>query len=112
MKLAHYNYAVIQNNKVVDVIVAESKELAESLTNSVCIGYDLADHTSPQPGWDYIDNKFYPTKPHKSLTKWNQELFCREPGVDYPEDGKPYTWNLETESWEELEVDPNSASMI
>lgn len=32
-------YAVIQNNKVINVIVADSKEIAEEVTNFTCIEY-------------------------------------------------------------------------
>jgi hypothetical protein len=32
-------YAVIQNNKVINVIVAESKEIAEEVTNFTCVEY-------------------------------------------------------------------------
>ena len=33
------NYAVIANDKVVNVIVADSKEIAEEVTGLVCIEY-------------------------------------------------------------------------
>lgn len=39
------NYAVIENNKVVNVIVADNKEIAEEITGLICI-----DVTN---GWDY-----------------------------------------------------------
>ena len=39
------NYAVIENNKVVNVIVADSKEISEQVTGLTCI--DVTD------GWDY-----------------------------------------------------------
>jgi len=104
-----YNYAVINNNKVVDVIVAETKEIAESLTGKTCIGYELKDHTSPQPGWNYVDGEFFPQSPHKSLTKFNKVLWIWEPGVDRPSDNKIYTWDLDTEQWIEKEQDPGTA---
>jgi hypothetical protein len=39
------NYAVIENNKVSNIIVADSKEIAEEVTGLSCI--DVTD------GWDY-----------------------------------------------------------
>jgi len=39
------DYAVIENNKVINVIVADSKEIAEEVTGLTCI--DTTD------GWDY-----------------------------------------------------------
>lgn len=31
------NYAVIQNNKVINIIVADTKEIAEAATNTLCV---------------------------------------------------------------------------
>jgi hypothetical protein len=45
------NYAVIENNKVINVIVADSKEIAEEVTEKTCVEY-----TEENPagiGWDY-----------------------------------------------------------
>jgi hypothetical protein len=39
------NYAVIKDNKVVNIIVADNKEIAEEVTNLTCL--DVTD------GWDY-----------------------------------------------------------
>lgn len=39
------NYAVIENNKVINVIAADTKEVAEEVTGFTCI--DVTD------GWDY-----------------------------------------------------------
>jgi hypothetical protein len=39
------NYAVINNNKIINIIVADNKEIAEEVTGLTCI--DLTD------GWDY-----------------------------------------------------------
>jgi hypothetical protein len=48
------NYAVIENNEVINVIVADNKEIAEEVTGLTCI--DVTD------GWDYdngIDGKMF-----------------------------------------------------
>jgi hypothetical protein len=50
------NYAVIQNNIVTNVIVADSKEIAEEVTGLVCIEY-----TEENPagiGWVYDGTNF------------------------------------------------------
>lgn len=50
------NFAVINNNQVINLIICESKELAESITNFLCIEY-----TSENPtdiGWNYDGTKF------------------------------------------------------
>ena len=50
------NYAVMKNNKVSNVIVADTKEVAEEITSSVCIEY-----TEVNPagiGWTYNGSTF------------------------------------------------------
>ena len=50
------NYAVIENDKVVNVIVADSKEVAEQVTNFTCIEYT---ETNPAYiGWNWNGIKF------------------------------------------------------
>jgi hypothetical protein len=39
------NYAVIENNIVTNIIVADTKEIAEEITGLTCIDYT--------DGWDY-----------------------------------------------------------
>jgi len=50
------NYAVIENNKVINLIAADSKEIAEEVIGLTCIEY-----TNESPaviGWDYDGEKF------------------------------------------------------
>jgi len=44
-----------------------------------------------------------PEKPYESWV-WNIELLNWESPTPYPEDGKDYTWNEETQSWQEVEL--------
>jgi hypothetical protein len=45
------NFAVISGNNVVNVIVADSKEIAEEVTNLLCIEY--TDENPAGIGWTY-----------------------------------------------------------
>lgn len=50
------NFAVINNNIVENVIVADTKEIAELVTNKTCVEY-----TESNPagiGWTYENGKF------------------------------------------------------
>lgn len=50
------NYAIVENNIVTNVIVADSKEIAEEVTGLVCIEY-----TQENPagiGWAYDGTNF------------------------------------------------------
>lgn len=62
------NYGVVKENAIVNVIVADSKEDAELLTNSMCVEY-----TSENPlgiGWQWNGTSFVdvPSKPPVSIT--------------------------------------------
>jgi hypothetical protein len=50
------NYAVIQNNTVTNVIVADSKEIAEEVTGLLCIEYTEENPTNI--GWTYDGTSF------------------------------------------------------
>jgi hypothetical protein len=49
-------FAVVKDYEVINLIVAESKEVAESLVSSECVEYEL--HTDCAIGWTYIDGVF------------------------------------------------------
>jgi hypothetical protein len=44
-------FAVIENNKVINVILADLKEIAEEVTGQLCIEYTEEDPVGI--GWDY-----------------------------------------------------------
>jgi hypothetical protein len=56
------NYAVIENEKVVNVIVADSLEIAQEVTRTLCIEVSL-EPGAPGIGWYYINAKFMQTLP-------------------------------------------------
>lgn len=49
-------YAVIDNNKVINTIVAETKEIAELVTNSTCVEFTY--EIPAGIGWTYEEEKF------------------------------------------------------
>jgi hypothetical protein len=51
------NFAVIKDNKVENVIVADSKAIAEEVTGLTCIEYTTDTHT-PHIGLGYADGVF------------------------------------------------------
>lgn len=56
------NFAVIENGVVTNIIVAESKEIAESVTEKTCIQY--FDNNPAHIGLKYENDKF--EQPHIS----------------------------------------------
>jgi hypothetical protein len=52
------NFAVIENDIVINVIVCESKKLAEEITSKTCIEY--TDKNPASIGWSYDGKTFIP----------------------------------------------------
>jgi len=50
------NFAVIKEDKVINVIVADSQEIAEEVTGLTCIPYVESDIV--RIGLDYVDGEF------------------------------------------------------
>jgi hypothetical protein len=48
------NFAVIENNKIINLILADNLETAESITGKTCIVYSQ-EEILPIVGWDCID---------------------------------------------------------
>jgi len=93
-------YAVIENGTVINVIVADSQEIAEQVTQKTCVEY-----TEEAPlgiGWYWLDtaNKYVPISPFTSWT-YNVELGTWVAPVEMPiEEGKQFIWNEDTLSWD------------
>ena len=52
-------FAVMSGNSVINVIIADNKEIAEEATNSICIEYD--EINPAHIGWQYDGEKFITT---------------------------------------------------
>lgn len=51
-------FAVIENNEVVNCIVAENLSAAETITGKTCIEYFMV-----HPGWTYVNGNFVDPNP-------------------------------------------------
>lgn len=92
------NFAVIDGINVLNIIIADSKEIAEEITGKTCIEYSDADKA--QPGGTYEKELFIPRKPFPSWTL-NKSKNEWEAPVARPLDDKLYFWNEEITSWVE-----------
>ena len=92
-------YAVIEDGTIINVIVADSQEIAEDVTQKTCIEY-----TEEAPlgiGWYWLDSAggYIIPSPFPSWT-YNVGLSTWLAPVEMPiEEGKYFTWNEETLSW-------------
>jgi hypothetical protein len=53
------NFAIVENDKVTNVIVADTKEIAEAVTNAECVECD----GSFWIGWTRVDGEWIQPKP-------------------------------------------------
>lgn len=90
-------FAVLDNENVINTIVAESKEIAEQITDKTCIEFTLEAAT---PGGQYINGVFIPPKPFPSFVLNDRNEW--EPPIKHPEDGKAYRWDETQVAWVEI----------
>lgn len=92
-------YAVIKEEEVINVIIADSIDIAESVTGLMCVEY-----TGENPagiGWGYnsVLGKFIAPKPYPSWIL-NETTCVWEAPTPLPDNENVYVWNEETVSWD------------
>lgn len=92
-----------QTNEVLRVIVAKSKLWCEYELDGIWVKTHKYNSDKNYAGIGYI---YHPDKDNFSSPQpypsWTLDDDCHwQPPVPHPEDGKSYTWNEETQSWEE-----------
>lgn len=90
-------YAVIENNVVVNVIEAESQEIAEQVTGKTCIEQTHENPLSVDWYWNEQYSKYIPPSLFPSWV-YNGETWVAP--TPMPEEyGKFFTWDESTASW-------------
>ena len=95
------NFAVIDGNNVVNTILAESKAIAEKLTEKTCVQYTTE---SAEIGGTYIDGIFIQRKPFESWVlnsnnRWEAPI--AQPAFD-DKNPKIYIWDESKVNWVEV----------
>jgi len=92
------NFAIIENNIILNTIVANSKAIAEEITGKTCVEFTVE---PAEPGGTYVNGVFLKKKPYASwvLNEFNIWTAPVEyPEVD-PDNFKFYNWDEATISW-------------
>ncbi len=92
------DYALVSGDLVVNVIVAESQEVAESLTGLVAVA--VVDD-APGMGWTLTDGEWRPPAPFASWLWSNGSWEAPKP---IPQDERPYYWDEALGDWVPLDV--------
>ena len=95
------NIAIIENGIVVNTIICESIELAESITGLTAVEYSNENPAGIDWTYNNTTKKFRSPKPYASWI-YNEEIKQWEAPVEYPADDKIYTWNEASTSWIEV----------
>ena len=93
----------VVNNKIVNIIVAEQDFINTLSDKDFYIKDDGTKINSAKinGSYDATQDAFILPKPHNSWTLNNSTLQWEAP-TEIPDDGKNYSWNEETTSWEEV----------
>jgi hypothetical protein len=92
------NFAVLDNENVLNTIIAESKVIAEEITGKNCVEFTTE---NAETGGTYVNGIFIQRKPYSSWVL-DEEFNWKAP-VLYPDDtSKLYDWSEETISWVEV----------
>ena len=96
------NFAKIENEVVVDVILADQDFINNKPNPEQWVEKTL---NIAGIGWNYDSNNltFYPPQPFPSWTL-NTETYTWESPIAYPIDDKNYIWNEDNQTWEEIEL--------
>jgi hypothetical protein len=111
------HFAKVENGIVTQVIVAEQKFIDSGAVGDSSLWIQTSyntrggQHPEGRPlrknyagigyTYDSIRDAFVPPKPFDSWTL-NEETCLWNPPVPYPEDGKVYKWNENSQSWIEI----------
>lgn len=93
------NYAISDGHKIINVIIADSKESAEFVTGMEAF------ETEGQPwiGWTLEKDGWRPPSPYSSWI-WSENEW--KAPIDMPEDGvNIYSWNEGSGNWEVIGQD-------
>lgn len=89
-------FAIIKDTMVVNKIIADSKELAETLTELLAV--EIENPLVCEIGSSYINNEFRDPAPYPSWT-YSEELSEWVAPVAKPEDENFYVWSEENLNW-------------
>lgn len=91
-----HEFAIYENNVIENIILAESKTVAESVTNKKAI---RSVNGKPGIGWKLEENEWRSEKTFDSWI-WNSELQEWTAPIPKPDPNKSYVWNEEDVKWD------------
>jgi hypothetical protein len=98
------SYAVIENGTVTNVIVADSLEIAQEISQKTCIEYTQEAPLKIGSFWLDAAGRYVPPAPFLSWT-YNLELNTWSSPVELPiQEGKYFSWNETLLNWDSHDI--------
>jgi hypothetical protein len=96
------NYAVIDNGTVINVVVADSLEVAQEATDRTCI--ESTDENPITIGWFWDEgaNAYIQPSPYPSWTYNTETRSWKAPTPKPAQEGKDHYWDETSRSWIEI----------
>lgn len=91
------NFAVLDGKNILNIIVSESKSIAEEVTGKTCVEFTTE---NAEIGGTYENNKFFREKPYPSWILDETDNWIAP--EEYPDIDKVYMWDESTVSWKEI----------
>jgi hypothetical protein len=91
------NFAVLDGQDVINIILAESKTVAEEVTGKTCIEFT---NEPAEPGGTYENGVFFKKKPYPSWVLGSNGNW--KAPIEMPDDDKNYVWDEETLAYLQL----------
>ena len=95
-------FAILEGNLVVNLIVAESAEIAETVTKKTAIESVDGNHAIIGGSYDPVSKKFIDPQPFPSWGLNSDKVW--EAPIEMPRDGLAYEWDEESTSWSKVDL--------
>lgn len=97
------NFAVIEDNKIVNVIVCDALVIAQALLPDLFLLEESETTGKAIIGGSVLGERFIAPQPYESWTL-NQTTFEWDSPVPYPSDELSYVWNETTLTWDFVDL--------
>jgi hypothetical protein len=98
------NFAIIENEKIVNVIVCDALVIAQALLPNLFLVEESNTTGKAIIGGSLLGDKFIAPKPYDSWTL-NTTTFEWDSPIPYPNDEFSWIWNEAQQNWEKIDLE-------
>jgi hypothetical protein len=98
------NFAVIENNEIVNVIVCDALVIAQFLLPDLLLVEETETTGKAIIGGTLFDGKLIAPKPYDSWTL-NETTYEWDSPIPYPNDEFSWIWNEAQQNWEKIDLE-------